>query len=245
MSDYHQFCGLARALDVVGDRWSLLVVRELLVADGRHTELRAALPGVPSNLLADRLRDLVAAGVVARSQEPGRKAVTYALTDRGRELREPVLGLVRWGAPLLAPGPRSGDAVRPQWLGLAVEALLASRTSPRPEVVVLRGDGVEVVLATGPEGTRVLPGPAAEPAAVAEGPVALLLGVASGAVPLAAARARGAHVTDPRGVLARLVGEAGVGVAVNDKAEAGAAEVQGEQVPRAQDAPPVVSPPDR
>lgn len=208
MSDYHQFCGLARALDVVGDRWNLLIVRELLVADRRHAELRAALPGVPSNLLADRLRDLVAAGVVARSQEPGRKAVRYALTERGRALREPVLGLVRWGAPLLAAGPRPGDAVRPQWLGLAVEALLASRTSPRPEVVVLRGEGVEVVLATGPEGTRVVAAPPTEPAAVAEGPVALLLGVASGAVPLAAAQARGARVTDPRGVLARLVGGA-------------------------------------
>lgn len=245
MSDYHQFCGLARALDVVGDRWSLLVVRELLVADRRHTELRAALPGVPSNLLADRLRDLVAAGVVARSQEPGRKAVTYGLTDRGRELREPVLGLVRWGAPLLAPGPRPGDAVRPPWLGLAVEALLASRTSPRPEVVVLRGDGVEVVLETGPEGTRVLPGPPAEPAAVAEGPVALLLGVASGAVSLAAAEARGARVADPRGVLARLVGAER---AAGDQAagdQAARDQAAGDPAVGTPDEAPPVSPPGR
>jgi DNA-binding HxlR family transcriptional regulator len=101
MRSYGQLCAAALALDVVGDRWSLLIVRELLF-DGprRWTDLRAGLPGVAKNLLAERLRDLEAAGVVERAADE-----RYALTARGRAL-EPVLdALVRWGAPLITGAP--------------------------------------------------------------------------------------------------------------------------------------------
>src|SRR5574337_1138138 len=93
---YGQYCGLARALDVVGDRWNLLIVRQLLVAPARYQELRDGLPGVATNLLADRLRDLETAGVIERRPAEHGGAITYALTTWGARLREPIEGLIRW-----------------------------------------------------------------------------------------------------------------------------------------------------
>jgi DNA-binding HxlR family transcriptional regulator len=105
---YAQYCGLARALDVVGDRWNLLIVRQLLIAPARYRELVEGLPGVATNLLADRLRDLETAGVIERRLAEKGNAVAYALTPWGAELREPIEGLIRWSTPLSAPfrGPR-------------------------------------------------------------------------------------------------------------------------------------------
>ena len=95
MKSYGQYCGLAKALDVVGDRWSLLIVRELMLRDAcRYTDLRDGLPGIATNLLADRLRDLEQAGVVEREDAPPPVATTlFRLTDRGRELRTAVHAL--------------------------------------------------------------------------------------------------------------------------------------------------------
>src|SRR5687768_3408798 len=91
---YRQYCGLARALDVVGDRWNLLIVRQLLVGPARYGELHAGLPGVATNLLVDRLRDLEGAGVIER--QPAAAGPIYALTQWGAELRGPIEGLIRW-----------------------------------------------------------------------------------------------------------------------------------------------------
>src|SRR3954454_6134645 len=104
MRSYGQYCGLAKALDVVGDRWSLLIVRELLLRDAcRYTDIRDGLPGIATNLLADRLRDLEEAGVVAREEAPPPVATTlYRLTARGEELRAALTALGRWGLPLVA-----------------------------------------------------------------------------------------------------------------------------------------------
>jgi DNA-binding HxlR family transcriptional regulator len=95
---YGDACGIARALDVVGERWALLVVRELLLAPQRFSDLRRALPNAPSNILADRLRELEARGVIRRGG--GRK---YELTDRGRELEPIVLALGGWGLRVPVP----------------------------------------------------------------------------------------------------------------------------------------------
>jgi DNA-binding HxlR family transcriptional regulator len=95
---YGDACGIARALDVVGERWSLLVVRELLLAPQRFSELRRALPNVPSNILADRLRELEDRGVIRRAG--GR---LYELTDWGRELEPIVLALGEWGLRVPVP----------------------------------------------------------------------------------------------------------------------------------------------
>jgi len=120
---YGHYCGLARALDVVGDRWNLLVVRQLLMGPARYRELLDGLPGVATNLLSDRLRDLEAAGVVERRPAESGNAVVYALTPWGAELRGPIQGLIRWSTPLMVSGP-GDDPFRPEWLALALPALL-------------------------------------------------------------------------------------------------------------------------
>src|SRR5438046_6651877 len=127
---YGQYCGLARALDVVGDRWNLLIVRQLLVAPARYRELLDGLPGVATNLLADRLRDLETAGVVERRLGDEGNAIVYALTPWGGELRTAIEGLIRWSTPLMARGAE-GDRFRVDWLLVALPALLTRNTVAR------------------------------------------------------------------------------------------------------------------
>jgi DNA-binding HxlR family transcriptional regulator len=138
---YGQFCGLARALDVVGDRWNLLIVRQLLVAPARYGELLDGLPGMATNLLATRLRELERARVIERRPARDANAIVYSLTEWGAELREPVEGLIRWSTPLMAPGP-GNDTFRLEWLMVALPALLrARRTSQRSVMVGFDIDG--------------------------------------------------------------------------------------------------------
>jgi DNA-binding HxlR family transcriptional regulator len=109
MKAYHQYCPVAHALDQVGDRWELLIVRELMLGQRRYTDLAEALPGIGSNILATRLRDLEAAGVVRKTKLPPPWAVTvYELTERGRELDAVLRALAAWGAGTLGP-PEAGD----------------------------------------------------------------------------------------------------------------------------------------
>jgi DNA-binding HxlR family transcriptional regulator len=111
---YNQFCPAARALDVVGDRWTLLIVRELLVGPKRYSELQEGLPGINPTLLSERLRSLEAAGVVRRGD-------AYELTELGAELRGVLGELFRWGMRTLsAPGAK--EAIRASWLLAALEA---------------------------------------------------------------------------------------------------------------------------
>ena len=140
---YRQYCGLARALDVVGDRWNLLIVRQLLVGPARYGELLAGLPGVATNLLVDRLRDLEAAGVIEhRSAATGGRI--YALTEWGTELREPIEGLIRWSTPLMATGP-DGDGFQVEWLAIALPALLNGRGGAETIGVAIDGEVLQVV----------------------------------------------------------------------------------------------------
>jgi DNA-binding HxlR family transcriptional regulator len=104
---YKQYCPVAHALDLIGDRWALLVVRELMLGQRRYTDLAEALPGIGSNILAARLRSLEAVGVVRRTKLPPPAAVSvYELTDEGRALDDVLHALARWGARTLdAPQP--------------------------------------------------------------------------------------------------------------------------------------------
>jgi DNA-binding HxlR family transcriptional regulator len=111
---YDQYCAMARGLDVVGDRWTLLIVRELLTGPKRYGELAEGLPGIATNLLAERLRALEAAGVVERARP-------YRLTAWGAQLEPVLLALARWAAPLLGP-PRPDDTYRLRWLLLTLQA---------------------------------------------------------------------------------------------------------------------------
>lgn len=108
---YGQYCGLARSLDVIGGRWSLLIVRELLVGPARYSELLAGLPGIATNLLIDRLRELEEAGVIQRTLDTDNNSVAYMLTPWGSELRPAVAALVNWSTPLMISGPQ-GDSFR-------------------------------------------------------------------------------------------------------------------------------------
>src|SRR3954465_204093 len=99
MRTYGDRCGIARALDVVGERWALLVVRELLLGPKRFTDLRAGLPNIGPDVLAQRLRDLEGSGLVRRATLPPPAAsAVYELTERGADLEEVVLALGRWGS---------------------------------------------------------------------------------------------------------------------------------------------------
>jgi DNA-binding HxlR family transcriptional regulator len=108
---YGQYCGFARALEVVGERWALLVVRDLLVGPKRFTDLLRGLPGIPSNVLTARLKELENAGVVRRRVLPlPARAVVYELTAYGLELEAVVVELGRWGAKNLGD-PRPDETI--------------------------------------------------------------------------------------------------------------------------------------
>src|ERR687887_236179 len=119
---YDQFCGIARALDLVGERWAMLIVRDLILGPKRFTDLRRGLPAIGTNVLAARLQELERGGVVARRRLPPPAASTvYELTDYGRKVEGPLLALGRWGA--LSMGQRQpGQALRSEWLGVALKA---------------------------------------------------------------------------------------------------------------------------
>lgn len=119
---YDQFCGIARALDLVGERWALLIVRDLILGPKRFTDLRRGLPGIGTNVLAARLKELERDGVVARRTLPPPAASTvYELTEYGRALEGPLLAVGRWGAATM--GQRQAEqALRSEWLGVALKA---------------------------------------------------------------------------------------------------------------------------
>ncbi|MFF2084169.1 winged helix-turn-helix transcriptional regulator [Nocardia sp. NPDC058176] len=191
MRSYGQYCGLARSLEVVGDRWNLLIVRELLISPARYRDLIDGLPGIATNMLADRLRDLEAAGVVERRLADEGNAVEYALTPWGAELRGPIESLLRWSTPLMVRGPE-GDAFRPEWLALAVPALLDTRVEVRPSATVgLDIGGPRWQLHATQSGFEVGPhdGRALDATVRAEPPC--ILGLAAGALTLGDARAFG------------------------------------------------------
>jgi DNA-binding HxlR family transcriptional regulator len=120
---YGQFCGLARALDLVGERWALLLVRDLLVSPKRFTDLRRGLPKIPSNILSTRLRELEEAGIVQRRVLPRPDSgVVYELTEYGQELDEIVLRLGSWGAARLGE-PRPGEVLTPDSMVIALRAM--------------------------------------------------------------------------------------------------------------------------
>lgn len=120
---YRDSCGIARALDVVGERWALLVVRELLLAPQRFSELRRALPHVSSNLLSDRLRELEHHGVIRPAPADGQRG--YELTERGRRLEPILLALGDWGIDAPQPPPPSALS--------ATSVLIFLRGAARPD----------------------------------------------------------------------------------------------------------------
>jgi DNA-binding HxlR family transcriptional regulator len=206
MRTYGQYCSLAKALDVVGDRWTLLIVRELLLRGAcRYTDLRNGLPGIATNLLADRLRELEKVGIVAREEAPAPIATTlFRLTPRGEELESTLVELGRWGIPLMVE-PVADDAFRSHWLAMPVELFLTDRAPELPPVTIEVRTGEEpIVIETADGRARLRPGPAAQPDAVLSGTPHLVLGVLSGHLDLADAQARGLEYEGDRQTLRRV-----------------------------------------
>ncbi|GAB2934884.1 winged helix-turn-helix transcriptional regulator [Micromonospora polyrhachis] len=159
---YDQQCGLAFALDIVGERWTLLIIRELLVRPRRYRDLLDALPGIGTNLLADRLTFLTEAGIIC-SLDAERRTAGYALTMLGERLREPVLAMARFGLSVLAEhrGQLRGSVRRASWAALAIEAMVDPNRSTVDETYEfdVAGEVFHIQVENGRTQTR--PGPAA------------------------------------------------------------------------------------
>ena len=147
---YDQYCGLARALDVLGERWTLLIVRNLLLGPQRYSELLRGLPGITTNLLAKRLQEMEAAGLVERGEGTS-DATAYRLTDIGRDLEPAIHALGRWGWRRMGK-PTSRDRRSIEWLLVALRRRYRGDVTLSAELeadgayyhIVLRGKRAEI-----------------------------------------------------------------------------------------------------
>jgi DNA-binding HxlR family transcriptional regulator len=193
MRTYGEYCALAKSLDVVGDRWTLLIVRELAVQGAcRYTDLRNGLPGIATNLLADRLRELERTGVISREDAPPPIATTlFRLTPRGEELRPVLEDLTRWGLPLMTE-PQPEDAVRSHWLAWAIELMLTDHEPTHPPVTIeLRIGDRPIVIQTGDGTIHTRLGSAEHPDVTLTGDPTPILGLLFGAIEPAEAKHAG------------------------------------------------------
>jgi DNA-binding HxlR family transcriptional regulator/putative sterol carrier protein len=188
---YNQYCGVARAMDVLGERWTLLIVRELLTGPKRFKDLLEGLPGIGTNLLTARLKDLEGYGVVRRvTLPPPAASRVYELTELGRSLEPVVMGLARWGLTFLGAS-REEDDRQPAWAMVALKSVLKSdATGKTRESYEFRVDDevFHVWIADGE--TEVRQGSAADPDLVVRSDTQTFLAVAAGRIePTEAVRA--------------------------------------------------------
>jgi DNA-binding HxlR family transcriptional regulator len=209
MRSYGQYCSVAKALDVIGDRWTMLVIRELLLQGPcRYTDLRNGLPGIATNLLADRLRELEAAGLVRREEAAPPVATTlFHLTEAGAELKPVLDALGAWGIRYMTQ-PDDRDEFRSHWFTFPVELFLKDqdpggrdleielRAGSRPVVIEVSGGSVRTRLGT-ETSTR-------SPDLVLQGGPRLILGLLSAYLTPAEAQDRGLTITGDDTVLRRL-----------------------------------------
>jgi DNA-binding HxlR family transcriptional regulator len=189
---FDQYCPMAHALSLVGERWALLIVRELLHGPKRYTDLAHGLPGIGTNILAARLRDLEGCGVVRKRKLPPPAASTvYELTEYGSELREAMYAIARWGARTLGP-PKEGDELYPEWGMNALPALFnAAEARGLTETYVLKvgGDVFTAQIVDGSLEASV--GAVEHPDLVVEVDMDTFFALATGAVELRDAAERG------------------------------------------------------
>jgi len=154
---YGQYCGVSAALEVVGERWALLIIRDLLVGPRRYTDLKQGLPRIPTNILSARLKELQESGVVQRAHL-AHCGLVYQLTGSGRSLEPVVLALSRWGVGGLDQ-PDAADAITPDSLTIAFRAAFrpAIAAGLPPTTYAVRVGEVELSLAVSPDGLRVRP----------------------------------------------------------------------------------------
>jgi DNA-binding HxlR family transcriptional regulator len=207
MRSYQQRCALAKALDVVGDRWTLLIVRELLIRGAcRYTDLRTGLPGIATNLLAERLRELDEAGLITREEAPPPIATTLLrLTPRGQALERVILELGRWGAPLLATSP-GGDQLLPHWLVLPLRLHLVDLKPRDPACTLeIRVEAEAITVRADRGAVDVSYGPSKHPDLTLIGDAQSILNLFLGRMSIAAAKTGGVQFLGPKELLRRFV----------------------------------------
>jgi len=202
---YDQYCAAAKALDVVGDRWTLLIVRELLIRQPcRYTDLQFGLPGIATNLLADRLRQLEEHGLITREAAPPPVATTvFRLTPRGEALQPVLAALGEWGVPLLHEG--SDEAVfRSHWLALPLRQL-RDHAPERPPVTIEIHTADQPMLVRTVDG-KVVVEPGTDPSADATitGPPPVVVELFLGGIDLETAQAQGLVLEGDATALARV-----------------------------------------
>ncbi len=206
MRSYDQYCSIARALDVVGDRWTLLIVRELTLRGAcRFTDLKNGLPGVATNLLSTRLKELEAAGLITREDAPPPVATAlYELSEAGQGLGPALKALGLWGLRFMGD-ERAEDAFRAEWLAYAPAWFTTDADPGAPAAVIqlfAAGEAAVIELGDGQVRTRV--GRAADPDLTLDGPPRAVLGLVTGLIDLESARLLGLSATGRRELLARL-----------------------------------------
>ncbi len=211
MKSYQQYCSVARALDVVGDRWVLLIVRELLsFGPSRYSDLSRGLPGIASNLLAERLRAMEADGLIERYDAPAPVGANlYQLTERGRGLQDVVHALARWGLDRMPAGVQDGDAVQPQWAALHAGMELSPAVSGDTQVVVGVETGDEAVRAVlRPDSFEIRRGTTPDADVTVSGPAVVVGGILTGMLTPTQGTELGAEVSGTAAVLVDLLDRA-------------------------------------
>jgi DNA-binding HxlR family transcriptional regulator len=174
---YEQFCPLARAAEILGERWTLLIVRELVCGPQRFSDLRRRLPGVSTSVLSQRLDRLESLGLIEwEEQPPPAPAALYRLTSEGEALRPVLRELMRFGVRYLLP-PRPGDHLEAEWLPVAMESFARTGAVPRRSIAILIADGpreLAMRVRGGSRGTRVEAGRGPAEATLRAAPLVLL-----------------------------------------------------------------------
>jgi DNA-binding HxlR family transcriptional regulator len=186
---YNQYCATARTLDIVGERWTLLLIRELLTGPKRFGDLQASLRGLGTGLLAARLKHLEREGLTRKvTLPPPARTGAYALTEAGEELGPAVLALARWGMTWALGERREGETFHPGWAVLGLETCFVPQAAAGLHLVYEFGVDDEVFHAIVDDGTvRMVHGPAQRPDASIAMTEDVLIAMASGRSSLAAA----------------------------------------------------------
>ena len=206
MRSYGQYCSVAKALDVIGDRWSLLIIRELLLQGPcRYTDLRNGLPGIATNLLSDRLRELEAAGLVRREEAAPPVATTlFHLTETGAGLQSVLDALGEWGIRYMVL-PADADEFRSHWFSFPIALFLHDSEPDRPPLSIeLRPGGRPAVVEISGGEVRTRLGEASSPDLILDGPPRLILGLLSAGLTPDQARDGGLTITGDPAILRRL-----------------------------------------
>jgi DNA-binding HxlR family transcriptional regulator len=207
MRSYGQYCSIAKALDVVGDRWTLLIIRELLIRGAcRYTDLKDGLPGIATNLLSDRIRDLESAGLIRREDAPPPVATTlFHLTDTGEELAPVLDALGRWGIRYM-PEPADGDQFRGHWFSFPASFFLEDRDPGGPPVSIeLRTASSPAVIEVSGGSVTTRLGTAEAPDLVLRGEPQPILALLSGMLSTAEVADLGLEISGDTSVLERVL----------------------------------------